>query len=483
MKTITLVDGNPLMWQATYSKSTRSISSYIVSTFFESIVSKTSQDVLVFWDSGESRWRKSMYPAYKANREDRKKDFDLVMMGQEKEEAKKILSYFGIRNITVPGVEADDLISIFSGYLSKVFGYNVIIASRDHDLWQLLNDKISSFDSISGYLVTASTAENISGVPVNRIPDLKALKGDSSDNIKGIPKIGDKTATKLISENGGLLEVLQESYRETLLSKKATSNIVHNLDMLERDYQLVKLPDYMDAHSFLNHKEKEVLQGELTKPCEVDSVRADYEAAKLGFFRYFNGLDQELSHFVQYYLNRDFPDTSTQAELDSLIMSCQGCSLRNPDEVPALATGQDSADFVFLLRDPSKSVKPVYELIDKMGLDPVRCWITYVVRCKCTYPPDYGCISKCTDLFTKEFILRGNVKMMIGFGNEASFVMDQGSLARDACGQIKEYLGHYFTVLPDPDLAAISEARKVDYDYGVSKILEFLEEKRNGRNS
>ncbi|MDC1300014.1 hypothetical protein N8Z24_00750, partial [bacterium] len=203
MKSILLVDGNPLMWRAVYSRDEAYITEGVSKYVFKLLSDFDSPEVLMFWDSGKSRIRSSYYPAYKAQREEKKAEVDLHEIGEQKKMVSQFLTYFGIRNIKVYGVEADDLISWFSEYFSKVLNYDrVIIVSRDRDFFQLINDKIVLYDYLTSTLYDRDKVCQDLSIPPEQVVDFKSLVGDVSDNIKGVKGIGEKTAIKLLDQFG-----------------------------------------------------------------------------------------------------------------------------------------------------------------------------------------------------------------------------------------------------------------------------------------
>ena len=109
------------------------------------------------------------------------------------------------------GFEADDLIATYAE-VAKAEGYEVIIVSSDKDLMQLVDEKVSLFDPIKSRPIKREEVFEKFGVYPDKVIDVRALAGDSSDNVPGVPGIGPKTAAELITQFGNL---------ETLLSNLA----------------------------------------------------------------------------------------------------------------------------------------------------------------------------------------------------------------------------------------------------------------------
>jgi DNA polymerase I len=162
---------------------------------------------IVVWDAGTSG-RTEVYPEYKAQRRSRP---DLLKMQWPAMEP--LVEAMGYRNVTVDGYEADDVIASLA-QRAREQGVPVTIVTGDRDVFQLIDDE--------GLVEVMATARGITetktydreavidryGLPPELIPDFYGLKGDASDNIPGVPGIGEKTASELIQRFGGLEQVL-----------------------------------------------------------------------------------------------------------------------------------------------------------------------------------------------------------------------------------------------------------------------------------
>lgn len=116
-----------------------------------------------------------------------------------------IMPHIGIRSLCVNEVEGDDLIGIGADILSN--HGEVIIVSNDNDLYQLLNDTTQMYDPIKKSYFTADDFRRIYGIEPARYPEIKALMGDDHDDIPGIPRVGEKTAIKLVQEAGDIVSL------------------------------------------------------------------------------------------------------------------------------------------------------------------------------------------------------------------------------------------------------------------------------------
>ncbi len=172
----------------------------------------------VVFDAGSKTFRNEIYPAYKANRppcpEDLIPQFSLV-----REAAESL-------NLTIlekTGVEADDIIATLAKkYAAEDF--EVLIISSDKDLMQLISDNIKMYDAMKNRLVGENEVKEKFAVLPNKVLDVLALMGDSSDNIPGVKGIGPKTAAELIDQFGDLenifcnLDKIKQDKRRQLLS-------------------------------------------------------------------------------------------------------------------------------------------------------------------------------------------------------------------------------------------------------------------------
>ena len=177
--------------------------------------------VAVVFDSARKTFRNDIYADYKANRTDPPEElvpqFDLVR------EATKALS---LPQLEVPGFEADDLIATYAA-LGEAVGMKTVIVSSDKDLMQLVRGGITMLDPMKQRRIAGPEVEERFGVTPDKVVDVQALAGDSTDNVPGVPGIGVKTAATLLNEFGSvdgiyerLAEVKREKQREALAASE-----------------------------------------------------------------------------------------------------------------------------------------------------------------------------------------------------------------------------------------------------------------------
>ena len=216
------------------------------------LINNDKPDLMVAaFDTSKKTFRHEKYPEYKATREKMPEE----MVGQLPY-LWKILESMGIPTLEKPGFEADDIIGTLASMASKE-DLDVFIISGDKDFMQLVNEKIFLYTP-SGRQADIKIYDRegvISkwGVPPEKIIDLLGLMGDASDNVPGVPGVGEKTAVKLIKEYGSLeasldyaddvknkraREGLQNARNEALLSKELVT-IDTNMD-LDIDFSTLK---------------------------------------------------------------------------------------------------------------------------------------------------------------------------------------------------------------------------------------------------
>ena len=199
----------------------------------------------VLFDAGRTTFRTEIYPEYKAHRppppDDLVPQFGLI---------RDAVRAFRLAGIEVDGVEADDLIASYAK-AARAQGYDVVIVSSDKDLMQLVGEGVHMLDPIKNIEIGADEVRAQFGVDPDRMVDLQALAGDSTDNVPGIPGIGVKTAAQLLTEYGDLdallaraAEIPQPKRRESLTRGAEAARMSRELVRLKDD---VPLPAAIDA--------------------------------------------------------------------------------------------------------------------------------------------------------------------------------------------------------------------------------------------
>jgi 5'-3' exonuclease len=207
----------------------------------------------VFWDEGLPQKRMELQPAYKETR----KEMPPPMVPQLDYIQDKLTALLGFKNISLPNTEADDLMGCYAVAAQKR-GIEVILATNDKDLYQLVGPTTKVYTTAKADLASPKDAFALLGepevttkweVPPSAIGDVLAISGDSVDNIPGAG-IGRKTAAGLIREHGSLEKLLQNLDRvKSLRTREKLTNardqILQNRKMVELDCK-TELPVPLD---------------------------------------------------------------------------------------------------------------------------------------------------------------------------------------------------------------------------------------------
>src|SRR5437867_7866950 len=215
----------------------------------------------VVWDEGVPQRRVELQPAYKETRKEMPKP-----MIPQLEFIQRLTPMLGFRNISVPDTEADDLMGCYAMAACKRPGMEVVLATKDKDLYQLVGPCVKVYTTSKADLASPKDAFALLGedqvtakwnVPPVLIGDVLALTGDSVDNIPGIG-LGRKTAAALMREFGGLEPLLNNidkvknartreklaNTREQILQNRKMVDLDCDLELPVPIYQLRIEPDY-----------------------------------------------------------------------------------------------------------------------------------------------------------------------------------------------------------------------------------------------
>jgi DNA polymerase-1 len=224
-----LIDGNSLVYRAFFalpesistSKGQPTNAIFGFASMLVKIISEYGANpTLVVWDAGMSG-REEVYDEYKAGRRDRPD-----LLAEQWPHMHPLVDAFGYRNVKVPGYEADDVIATLAGK-ARERGLDVMVVTGDRDLFQLVEPGVRVMATGRGITDTKiydrDAVVDRYGIPPAQIPDFVGLKGDTSDNIPGVPGIGEKTASQLLQEWGSLDGVLDNI--ESISGAKRKQNL------------------------------------------------------------------------------------------------------------------------------------------------------------------------------------------------------------------------------------------------------------------
>ncbi len=240
-----LIDGNSLAYRAFFAlpesigtsdgRPTNAI--YGLASMLVKIIDEHHPaGVVVAWDAGMSG-REKTYDLYKANRKSRP---DLLR--EQWPHLMPLVEAFGYTNVKVEGYEADDVIASIVR-TAREQGIEVMVVTGDRDAYQLVADGVRVMSTSRGITETkvydVAAVEERYGVPPELITDMMGLRGDTSDNIPGVPGIGEKTATQLLQQFGSLEAVLESV--EEISGAKRKQNLVEHADDARLSKQLATL--------------------------------------------------------------------------------------------------------------------------------------------------------------------------------------------------------------------------------------------------
>ncbi len=241
----------------------------------------------IVFDKSEKTFRTEMYPAYKAHRPDPPDDlipqFPLV---------RKAVQAFDLPCLEQAGFEADDLIATYARQACEA-GARTTIVSSDKDLMQLVNDDVVMYDTMKDKRIGRDEVIEKFGVPPDKVIEVQALIGDSTDNVPGVPGIGVKTAAQLIGEYGDLEtlltragEIKQEKRRQSLIENAEKARLSKQLVTLDDHVKLevpladivVHEPDYQRLIAFLKAMEFSSLLRRVAEFSGVEAAEVEADA-------------------------------------------------------------------------------------------------------------------------------------------------------------------------------------------------------------
>ena len=216
---------------------------------FSNILYKFLQDteadhLAVVFDSARSTFRNRIYDQYKAHRPDPPDDlipqFKLV---------REATDAFNVCRIEREDFEADDLIATYAREAERS-GHTVTIVSSDKDLMQLISERISMWDPIKQKPIGAAEVREKFGVGPEKVVEVQALIGDSTDNVPGVPGIGPKTAAELINTYGTLEAVL--AHAPEIKQQKRRESLIEYAENARLSKKLVQLDDHVPLTATLD---------------------------------------------------------------------------------------------------------------------------------------------------------------------------------------------------------------------------------------
>ncbi|MEI7519312.1 MAG: DNA polymerase I [Mycobacteriaceae bacterium] len=252
-----LLDGNSLAYRAFYAlpaenfKTKSGLTTNAVYGFTAMLINLMRDEapthIAAAFDVSRQTFRSERFPEYKATRSATPDEF----RGQI-DITKEVLNALGITALAEPGFEADDIIATLATQ-GDAAGYRVLVVTGDRDALQLVNSDITVLYPIKGVsTLTRYTPDAVVekyGLTPEQYPDFAALRGDPSDNLPGIPGVGEKTAAKWIVEYGSLqglvdnVDTVRGKVGDSLRENLSTVMLNRELTHLVRDVPLAQTPD------------------------------------------------------------------------------------------------------------------------------------------------------------------------------------------------------------------------------------------------
>ena len=327
MPTLALIDGNSIAYRAFYAlpEDLATKSGQVTNAVFgfTRMLIRLLKDyhpdgIAVAWDVSRHTFRTESYPEYKAQREKAPDHFrsQLPLMDE-------VLQTLDIAQLRQEGFEADDIIATLTRN-GVAAGWEVLIVTGDRDAFQLIEGPVKVVYTRRGIsdivLADESYVEEKYGIRPDQYVEYAALRGDTSDNLPGVPGVGEKTASRLISDHGDLDNLFLSV---TELTPKLRENLSAHREQVFLNRELMRLIDDMDLGV-----EIEDLR---TREWDRNQVKDLFDS--LEFHSMWNDLEQAL------------PSAATESEL----VEVESSLVTSPDQVAAMA--QESVVIAALVTD------------------------------------------------------------------------------------------------------------------------------------
>ena len=310
-RSLLLVDGSSYLYRAFHVPNLQRLTTrdgmpigavYGVINMLRSLLKEYQPDYLaVVFDARGKNFRHERYPKYKANRPPMPEE-----LADQIEPLHAVVRALGLPLLLVPGVEADDVIGTLASQASKA-GIETVISTGDKDMAQLVDDHVSlvnTMDRPPSALDVAGVTTKF-GVAPERIIDLLALTGDTSDNIPGVPKVGPKTAVKWLDRYGSLDSVIEHAAD---IQGKVGENLRAHLDTLELSRWLVTIDREVALESAVD----------ALRPVPPDTAALRDWFQKLEFRRWLEELDSDPAA-----ADADSTDTRPTADYETVLTGAQ----------------------------------------------------------------------------------------------------------------------------------------------------------------
>ncbi len=305
-KQLYLVDGSSYIYRAYYairhlsnSKGEATNAVYGFTNMLLTLLREYAPEhVAVIFDSKGPTFRKELYPQYKANRaampEDLVPQIPLI---------KEVVKAFNLPCLEMPGYEADDIIATLTRRYEQQ-GFDVTVVTGDKDLMQIVSERVCLLDTMKKKVFRRDEVVERFGVPPEQVLEVLGLAGDTSDNIPGVPGIGEKTAATLIQEFGSIENLL--GHIDQVKGKKRQENLREFADQARLSRQLADL--VYDLELEINYDD--LLLGEPNREA-LEALFRDLEFTKL--------MQEFAPQVVAERKDGNYQAVLTEGELDKLL--------------------------------------------------------------------------------------------------------------------------------------------------------------------
>jgi DNA polymerase I len=391
-KTVYLIDGTAYIYRAfhairdlTNSQGLPTNAAFGFARMLIKLIKDRAPEYLaMFFDARGPTFRHRLYPLYKANRPPMPED-----MAVQIPYIKAITAGFNLPVIEQEGYEADDLIGSFAQH-ATASGFDVVMVTGDKDFMQLVDDGVTIWDPMKDQILDLFAVKAAYKVEPDQLIDVMGLWGDASDNVPGVPGIGEKTALALIQEFGSMENLYQnldkitrkkqkesliEFKEQAFLSKKLVTIDTRAPVPFDPDALRAKSPDVEKLSDLFKKLEFRQLQQEFQK--ETDRKDAAYHAILNA-----QEMDSLISQLGAAEIFALDTETTSEDPMKAKLVGLSFCV--NPDEAfyipcghdPEIVPGQLDAAFVL------ERLKPVLENpeIKKVGQNIKYDWIV-LLRC------------------------------------------------------------------------------------------------------
>jgi len=252
-KRLLLIDGHSMAYRAFFAlpvdnfKTTSGQPTNAIYGFASMLINLIKEEqpshIAIAFDVSRKTFRTEKFPEYKANRSSTPDEFRSQMS-----HLNEMVECFGIRHFELEGYEADDVIASIAKK-AQTEKFQVLICTGDRDSFQLVNENVTVLYPKKGVTemsrMTPKAVYEKYGLTPTQYPDFAALRGDPSDNLPSVPGVGEKTATKLISDYGSLDKLIANSAE---IAGKVGQSLRENISTIQLNRELTQLLDDLDVN-------------------------------------------------------------------------------------------------------------------------------------------------------------------------------------------------------------------------------------------